>query len=100
MLMQLFWIVLTSLLTTALTLVGAWYAFDRFLKPRYWAEIDAMANETGQKFKAQVSDGVREGIANGLNDLRDKAARKATQTPMEFFEDGLNLWLGDRKPRK
>ena len=100
MLMQLFWTVLTSLLTTALTLVAAWFVFDRYLKPRYWSEIDAKADEIGQEFKAHVRDGVREGIADVLGDLRDKAAQKATQSPMEFFEDSLNLWLGNRNPRK
>jgi hypothetical protein len=100
MLMQLFWVVLTSLLTTALTLVVAWFVFDRFLKARYWSEIDAQAQEIGQEFKAQVSEGVREGIANGLTDLRDKAARKATQTPIDLLEESLNLWLGGRRPEK
>ena len=100
MLTQAFVIVLTSLLTTALTLVVAWFVFDRFLKARYWSEIDAQAQEIGQEFKAQVSEGVREGIANGLTDLRDKAARKATQTPLDLLEESLNLWLGGRRPEK
>ena len=100
MLMQLFWVVLTSLLTTALTLVAAWYVFDRVLMPRYRSEIDAKADEIGRNFREHVREGVREGIGDVLVDLRDKAARKATQGPMEFFEESLNLWLGDRKPRK
>jgi len=91
--MQLITIVLTSLLTSLLTLVGGWYVFERYLKARYWAEVDAKAEEIGREFKQQVSDGVREGIGNGLADLRDKAAKTATQTPIDILEDSLNLWF-------
>lgn len=86
-------VILTSLLTALLTLAGAWCVFDRYLKARFWSEVDAKADEIGREFKQQVSDGVREGIANGLTDLRDKATKTATQAPIDMLEESLNLWF-------
>lgn len=100
MLLPLFWVVLTALLTTASTLAGAWWVFDRYLKPRYWSEIDAKSEELGRLLRAQVREGVREGISTGLAELPNKAARKATQAPIDLFEESLNLWFGERKPKK
>jgi len=97
--MQLLTIVLTSLLTSLLTLAGAWFVFERYLKARYWAEVDAKADEIGNQFKQQVSDGVREGIANGLTDLRDKATKTATQTPFDILEEGMNVWFRRGRPK-
>jgi len=93
MLMQAFVIVLTSLLTSVLTLAGAWLVFDRYLKSRMWDEVDAKADELGLLLKERVSEGVREGMGNGLTDLREKATKTATRGGFDMLEESLNLWF-------
>ena len=86
-------IVLTSLLTSALTLAGAWFVFDRYLKPRLWKEFEENTDELGLRLKQRVSEGVREGIGDGLADLREKATRTATRGGLDLVEESLNLWF-------
>lgn len=93
MLMQAFVIVLTSLLTSVLTLAGAWFVFDRYLKSRMSDEVDARADELGRLLKQRVSEGVREGMGNGLADLREKATKTATRGGFDMLEESLNLWF-------
>jgi hypothetical protein len=99
MLMQAFVIVLTSLLTSVLTLTAAWFVFDRYLKTRMWEEVDAKADEFGLLLKQRVSEGVREGMSNGLADLREKATRTATRGGIDMLEESLNLWFRGGRPK-
>jgi len=99
MLTQVFVIVLTSLLTSALTLAGAWFVFDRYLKAQLWQEVDTKGEELGLLLKERVSEGVREGMSNGLADLREKATRTATRGGFDVLEESLNLWFRGGRPK-
>lgn len=90
-------IVLTALLTSVLTLVGAWAAFDRHLKVRMRAEIDEKVEELGLLIRKRTSEGVREGIADSLAEMRKKATKSATQAPLDILEESLSMWFGNRR---
>jgi hypothetical protein len=99
MLTQAFVILLTSLLTSVVTLTTAWFVFDRYLKSRMWTEVDAKADELGLLLKQRVSEGVREGMGNGLADLREKATKTATRGGIDMLEESLNFWLRGGRPK-
>lgn len=91
-------IVLTSALSSALTLALAWLVFDRYLKERLLQELEVAADDLGSRIRQQVSEGVREGIGNGLTDLREKAARSAAKGGLDILEENLGLFFkGDRQ---
>ena len=90
-------IVLTSLLTCALTIIAAWVAFVRYLEPRLWADIDKKVDELGHLIRKRTRQGVREGIAESFEEMRKRATRSATQAPLDMLEESLNLWFGKRQ---
>ncbi len=94
MLAQALVILLTSVLTSVLTLTGAWFAFDRYLKASMWEAVDSKAEELGLVLKQRVREGVREGMGDGISDLREKATRTATRGGLDIFEESLKQWFG------
>ncbi len=94
-------IVVTAIATSALTLYGAWLAFDRVFKARLDAEIDARAEAFGEALREHVSEGVRAGVSNSIGDLRRKASLgSAARTGLDLFEDSINFWFGPPKRKK
>lgn len=94
-------IAVTAIVTSALTLYGAWLAFDRVFRARLEAEIDARAEAFGQSLREHVSEGVRAGVSNSIADLRRKASLSgAARTGLDLFEDSINFWFGPSKRKK
>ncbi len=91
-------IVLTAVLTSAVTLGAAWLVFQRYLKARLNEAIEAKATELSAVLEARVRDGVRRGIRDGLVDLPSDVMRKTrrgiTETGVGMLGDGINTILG------
>jgi len=93
MLTHILMIVFTSLLSSILTLGGAWYLFDRVAKERIRSEVDAKAEDIGEQIREKVNEGVREGINGGFADLRQKATKSAAVGGLDLLEESLNQWF-------
>ena len=100
---QLLSIVITALVTSAVTLGAAWLVFQRYLKNRINAAVDAKAAELSTIFEARVRDGVRRGIRDGLTDLPGDVVRRTRRgitDPVGVIGDGLNSILGSSGRRR
>lgn len=90
-------LVITALLTSALTIFGAWFVFERYLRARMWAEVDEKIDELGLLIRERTREGVRQGIAESFEDMRKRATKSATKAPLDMLEESLNLWFGNRR---
>jgi hypothetical protein len=86
-------IVFTSLLSSVLTLCGAWFLLDRFAKERIWPEVDAKAELIGEQIRQRVNEGVRDGVNDGFSDLQQRMTKTATSGGLDLLEEGLNQWF-------
>lgn len=104
MITQLALIILTALVTSALTLLAAWYVYEHHFKDRLLENIREQSDELGLKLKQRVREGVREGIQEGLSglpsDFVGKATKNVTKAGLGVFEDSMNLWLRPSKKHK
>ena len=96
-------ILVTSVITSALTLAAAWFAFHRYLKQLTISWIDEKADELGDELQGRVRTGVREGIRDGLSDVSDNVVRRtaegAAKTGFGMLEDSVNFWFGAGKKK-
>ena len=92
-------IVITALLSSALTIAAAWFVFERYLKPALIEALSEELAETGEMIEKRVRKGVVDGIAAaaGGEVLRD-TTRRVTETGARVFEEGLGALLGTKKP--
>lgn len=101
---QIFLVFFSAAVTSALTLVAAWYLYQHYLKDRLMADLDDRAEALGEILRERVREGVREGIHEGFaglpSDLMGKATRGVTKTGMDIFEDSMKMWFGVPKSDK
>lgn len=93
-------IILTALLSSAVTLLGAWLVYERVIKPNLIESLEAALERTGVSIERRVKRGVVEGLSAAASGevLRD-TTRKVTATGAKVLEEGLGALLGPRKPR-
>ena len=91
-------IIVTAVMSSALTIVGAWLLYHRFVKPRLIAWIDTKAVEMGGQLQEQVRDGVRAGFQDGMTDVRNHIVKTATEhaskSGLGLFEETMKTWFG------
>lgn len=96
-------ILVTAAITSALTLVAAWYLFHRYVKQMLASWIDEKADELGTELQGRVRKGVRQGIRDGLSDVSDNVVRRtaegAAKTGFGMIEDSVNFWFGTGKKK-
>ena len=101
---QLFYIAITSVVTTALTLSAVWIAYRRHVKQRLWQAIDEKAEELSEMLESRVRQGVRDGIRDGVADLPADMVRQTrrniTETGFGIIEESVNTILGTPRRRK
>lgn len=104
MITQIFLILFSAIVTSALTLTAGWYAYQHYLKERLMTDLDDRAEALGELLRERVREGVREGIHDGFaglpSDLMGKATRGVTKTGMDIFEDSMKMWFGPPKSDK
>lgn len=97
-------ILLSAVITSALTLTAAWYVYEKHLKERLLRQLEEKTETLGLELKERVREGVREGIQEGFtglpSDIVGKATKSVTKTGLGVFEDSMNLWFGPSKKRK
>jgi hypothetical protein len=103
-------VLVTAIVTAAMTLVAAWALYHRFVKQLLTDWIDTRSRELGEELEDRVRDGVERGIRDGVSSLGADVVRKtgegAVKTGLGIIEDGMNVWLrpgrkrpgGDEKP--
>lgn len=96
-------ILVTAVITSALTLAAAWYLFHRYVKQLLVAWIDETVDELGSELQGKVRKGVRQGIRDGLSDVGDNVVRRtaegAAKTGFGMLEESVNFWFGPGKKK-
>jgi hypothetical protein len=101
-------IILTAILSSALTCtVIAWW-LQHYARPRFLEQMDeefrARLKEASDVISARVEEAVRKGVREGFTSLASKeviqgTTRNIARTGAGFVEDSLGKILGRRSPR-
>jgi hypothetical protein len=97
-------VLVTAVVTAALTLAAAWYLYHRFVKQLLVDWIDTRSEELGAELEERVREGVERGIRDGVSglgaDVVKKTGEGAVRTGLGIIEDGMNVWLrpGRKQP--
>ena len=101
---QLLLIVLTAIVTSAVTLAAAWWLYERHLRQRLLDAVDAKAAELGEMLESHVRAGVRQGVRESVaslpSDVIRTTGRGLTETGVGMLEDGINTILGTPRRRR
>jgi len=98
-------VLVTAIITSAVTIAAAWFLYQRYVKQILIDWIDKKAEELGEQLKGRVREGVSEGIKDGVGDVGTQVVKKtkegAAMTGFGMIEDSMNLWFGagKKKPR-
>lgn len=96
-------VIVTAVITAALTLAAAWYLYHRFVKQLLMDWIDTRSEELGAELEDRVRDGVERGIRDGVSSLGADVVKKtgegAVRTGLGIIEDGMSVWLRPGKKR-
>lgn len=97
-------VLVTAVITSALTLAAAWFLYQRYVKQMLVSWIDNKAGELGDQLKQRVREGVQSGIRDGLSDVGDTVVQKtkegAAKSGFGLIEESMNVWFraGKKKP--
>lgn len=100
--LQLLFVLLTALLSSAFTLLMAWWLWQRRLKKELQDEIDAQVAQGIDELGRKVEDSVRQGIKEGVaalpsSEVLADATRTVARTGAEIVGAGIDSLLGNRR---
>lgn len=97
-------VLVTAIITAALTIGVAWFLYDRYGKPRLMAWIDDKAQDLGELLKDRVREGASIGIKEGLADVGSDVVKKtregAAMSGLGLIEESMNTWFGSGRKKK
>ena len=95
-------ILVTAVVTAAITIAAAWFLYHRYVKRMLIEWIDDKAEEVGaqleRRVRAGVETGIRDGVSNLGADVVKKTGEGAVRTGLGIIEDGMNAWLRPGAP--
>ena len=93
-------VLLTAVLSCALTLGSAWLFYRRKLQPDLERKIEETMGELAQRVGEKVRQGVLDGVASiPSTEVLRGTQRSVVKTAADLIEDGLSALLGkSRRP--